>query len=73
MRSWTWALIGPQLAGVLPMPAVDPHAHAVQLLRDAKTLAPVEAAVGDAVIDPVLEELDTLARAGRGAAPEGIA
>ena len=59
-------------AAIVVMHLPHPLADAGELAAGARALAAIEAAIGDAAIDAILQELDALARAVGRTAPEGV-
>ena len=68
----TFPLLGSQGTAIVVMRSADPASHAVQFPLGAIRLMRIEAAVLLAAIDPILQELDALARAFGSAAPESV-
>src|SRR5437660_12811108 len=65
------ALVGGQSLA-LPVHSADPLPDSVQLAIGAERFAPVEPAVGNATVDPVLQELNTLVGILRRALPDCV-
>lgn len=52
---------------------LNPLTQAVQLTIDAPCFPPIDAAIGNPAVDPILQELNALARAFGATAPESVA